>query len=72
MDHEWTVAEKEGPSAQCGRAFFFSPKTVNGAPGAIRTPDPQIRSLVLYPAEPQAQTRVTIQHFDIQHLPLSA
>ena len=22
-----------------------------GAPGAIRTPDPQIRSLVLYPAE---------------------
>jgi hypothetical protein len=23
----------------------------NGAPGAIRTPDPQIRSLVLYPAE---------------------
>jgi hypothetical protein len=23
----------------------------NGAPGAIRTPDPQIRSLMLYPAE---------------------
>ena len=23
----------------------------NGAPGKIRTPDPQIRSLVLYPAE---------------------
>ena len=23
----------------------------NGTPGAIRTPDPQIRSLVLYPAE---------------------
>ena len=25
-----------------------------GAPGEIRTPDPQIRSLVLYPAEPPA------------------
>ncbi len=24
---------------------------VNGAPGAIRTPGPQIRSLMLYPAE---------------------
>jgi hypothetical protein len=23
----------------------------NGGPGAIRTPDPQIRSLMLYPAE---------------------
>ena len=23
----------------------------DGAPGAIRTPDPQVRSLVLYPAE---------------------
>ena len=26
-----------------------------GAPGKIRTPDPQIRSLVLYPAELPAQ-----------------
>ena len=26
-------------------------KEKNGAPGAIRTPDPQIRSLMLYPAE---------------------
>ena len=24
---------------------------MNGEPGAIRTPDPQIRSLMLYPAE---------------------
>ena len=24
---------------------------MNGGPGAIRTPDPQIRSLMLYPAE---------------------
>ncbi len=27
----------------------------NGAPGGIRTPDPQIRSLVLYPAELRAR-----------------
>jgi hypothetical protein len=27
---------------------------VNGALGEIRTPDPQIRSLVLYPAELRA------------------
>lgn len=27
----------------------------NGAPGAIRTPDPQIRSLMLYPAELRVQ-----------------
>ena len=29
--------------------------TRNGAPGGIRTPDPQIRSLMLYPAELQAR-----------------
>jgi hypothetical protein len=29
---------------------------VSGAPGAIRTPDPQIRSLVLYPAELRAHS----------------
>ena len=28
-----------------------------GAPGEIRTPDPQIRSLVLYPAELRARSR---------------
>ena len=28
---------------------------VNGAPEEIRTPDPQIRSLVLYPAELRAR-----------------
>ena len=33
-------------------AFFLGVhRRKNGAPGAIRTPDPQIRSLVLYPAE---------------------
>ena len=30
-------------------------KGFNGAPGEIRTPDPQIRSLVLYPAELRAR-----------------
>ena len=28
-----------------------------GAPGEIRTPDPQVRSLVLYPTELRAQKR---------------
>jgi hypothetical protein len=28
---------------------------VNGAPGTIRTSDPQIRSLMLYPAELRAR-----------------
>jgi hypothetical protein len=30
---------------------------VNGAPGTIRTSDPQIRSLMLYPAELRAHFR---------------
>ena len=30
---------------------------IYGAPGKIRTPDPQIRSLVLYPAELPVQSR---------------
>jgi hypothetical protein len=33
---------------------FFS--SLSGAPEEIRTPDPQIRSLVLYPAELRALT----------------
>jgi hypothetical protein len=31
---------------------------IYGALGGIRTPDPQIRSLVLYPAELRAPTRL--------------
>jgi hypothetical protein len=31
---------------------------INGAPEEIRTPDPQIRSLVLYPAELRARFRL--------------
>ena len=33
---------------------YFGMKKLNGAPEEIRTPDPQIRSLVLYPAELRA------------------
>jgi hypothetical protein len=33
----------------------------NGAPEEIRTPDPQIRSLVLYPAELRARFSQSIQ-----------
>src|SRR5580704_13406124 len=33
---------------------------VRGAPGEIRTPDPQIRSLVLYPAELRARRVLAI------------
>ncbi len=32
-----------------------APLVLDGAPGEIRTPDPQVRSLVLYPAELRAQ-----------------
>src|SRR6202041_264818 len=35
-------------------------KMSNGAPGEIRTPDPQIRSLVLYPAELRARRVLAI------------
>jgi hypothetical protein len=31
--------------------YFIELFTIFGAPEGIRTPDPQIRSLVLYPAE---------------------
>jgi hypothetical protein len=33
----------------------------NGAPEEIRTPDPQIRSLVLYPAELRARFSLAFQ-----------
>jgi hypothetical protein len=36
----------------------------SGAPGEIRTPDPQIRSLVLYPAELRARRAVAIAFGD--------
>jgi hypothetical protein len=42
-------AQTVGKSIACG---WFG----NGAPGTIRTSDPQIRSLMLYPAELRART----------------
>ena len=38
----------------------MSDNVLTGAPEEIRTPDPQIRSLVLYPAELRAQRRSVI------------
>ena len=35
--------------------FYQSFQQISGAPEEIRTPDPQIRSLVLYPAELRAR-----------------
>ena len=45
-----SVAEKKKANLAAG---FQS----NGAPGRIRTSDPQVRSLVLYPTELRAQKR---------------
>ena len=42
----WKTAKQKGAEA---------PFVSYGAPGEIRTPDPQVRSLVLYPAELRAQ-----------------
>src|SRR3546814_13438246 len=36
---------------------FAGFRVVTGAPGEIRTPDPQVRSLVLYPAELRARMK---------------
>jgi hypothetical protein len=47
-----TVQKQKPQTEVCG--FWF------GAPGAIRTPDPQIRSLMLYPAELRAPNKKTI------------
>ncbi len=43
-----------------GSSAFLKQKK-NGAPGAIRTPGPQIRSLVLYPAELRVHTASAIR-----------
>lgn len=44
------VLERLDERSGCGRSARFCMEK-NGAPEEIRTPDPQIRSLVLYPAE---------------------
>ncbi len=42
------------------RISLTDDKRRNGGPGASRTPDPQIRSLVLYPAELRVRRRAVI------------
>ncbi len=45
------MADEKGPPNQVGLSI-----AVTGGPGATRTPDPQIRSLMLYPAELRDRT----------------
>ena len=41
-----------------------------GTPETIRTSDPQIRSLILYPAELQAHIKLVVPNNQIRSLPL--
>ena len=54
--HHWpdcaNASAKTQKGLPCGRPLWE-----NGAPGTIRTSDPQIRSLMLYPAELRARWR---------------
>ena len=52
-------APRRGDAAHSKKAGKFPcrPFAQYGAPGEIRTPDPQVRSLVLYPAELRARSR---------------
>src|SRR3981189_1259724 len=53
--------QTSGPNGE--RTTSVRCKKLNGAPEEIRAPDPQIRSLVLYPAELRAR-------FSLRHLGL--
>ena len=46
------------PMEQMKRAYISVDPFFTGAPGAIRTPDPLVRSQVLYPAELRAHMSV--------------
>ena len=53
---------KTSPDAPCEavpKTGIYRGKAVNGAPERIRTSDPQIRSLMLYPAELRARLRAS-------------
>ena len=50
-----TVARALEPGCKNKKANPEAGFLVDGAPGEIRTPDPQVRSLVLYPAELRAR-----------------
>ena len=53
-----------GATVQCSNQLsythheFAAKSVASGLPGASRTPDPRIRSPLLYPAELQAEARV--------------
>ena len=46
----------------------FAKRLFSSAPGEIRTPDPQVRSLMLYPTELRARR----QNYNISRYPLAA
>src|SRR3546814_4450173 len=48
-------------STRTDTLFPYTTLFRSGAPGAIRTPDPQIRSLVLYPAELRVRGAVPLR-----------
>ena len=58
LGSEVEIGRKHSSLPRCRKVNFSSVfKGLNGAPEEIRTPDPQIRSLVLYPAELRARNR---------------
>jgi hypothetical protein len=56
-----TVSDDEGDLTEVSEF-----KGVYGTPGGIRTPDPQVRSLMLYPAELPAHGSVVTEMRQIQ------
>src|SRR5690606_18749383 len=58
MARWWRCAEPlASPHTKKPANRFAGLRVINGAPGEIRTPDPQVRSLVLYPAELRARVK---------------
>ena len=57
-------ARQEGPKSKKANQLIGLGAFLNGAPGAIRTPDPLVRSQVLYPTELRArcQSRALYGH----------
>ncbi len=61
------ASDKLGQSSCRGQCLIAEPKgQCGGAPGGIRTPNPQIRSLMLYPVElrahPSEISRLSAMH----------
>ena len=54
----------EGPANSRSPALLVPS---NGAPGEIRTPDHQVRSLVLYPTELRAREPTIVHHAPVEH-----